>query len=160
MTRTPDAPEPDTADSSSSGEAPPPSDLEDGLHHLGRAFGGVLTRLLGPRVTGQPLDPEKPVLGPEADRVVGEVGDTMGRWLHAAGTSLKDHPTRPGKVIDQTVRHAADDVSTREGETVLTEGLRSFAGGMYKATEAVLDKVAPRKPKTDGSGPKGDDEGA
>lgn len=123
------------------------SDLEDGVESLGRAFGGAMTRLFGERVTGQKVDPEKPVLGAETDKALGQVSQSLGRLLHAAGKSMQDNPTRPGKVLDDAAKHGKEAVEAREGETELTQGLRSLASGLYKTTEVVLDKVAPRQPK-------------
>jgi hypothetical protein len=149
------------------------SELEVGIDQLGKVFGGVMTRLLGAGVTGRATNPERSVLGAEADRTVDQVGDTVGRFLKAAGESLKAHPTDPIQVVGETLKHSADPVEAREGEAPLTEGIRSLAGGLYKTTEAILDLVAPRKPKgeageageaddsdgPDGDGPEGETRG-
>jgi hypothetical protein len=126
----------------------PRSEFEEGVQHFGNVLGGVMTRLLGERVTGQAIDPHKPLLGPNADLAIDKLGDTMGRLLNAAGRGLSAHPDRPVQALDETVRLANEPVETEEGVAPLTEGLRSLANGLYKTTEAVLDRVAPRKPKT------------
>lgn len=124
------------------------SELGEGLDHLGRAVGGVLTRLLGPRYTQVELDPERPVLGREADEALERAGATMGRWLRAAGDGLRAHPTDPVRALDHLAKHKDDgDLELREGEAPLAAGMRSLAGGLYRSTEAVLDVVAPRRPK-------------
>lgn len=126
----------------------PGSELEEGLDHLGKAVGGVLTRLLGPRYTQVDLDPERPVISDEADQALERAGAAMGRWLRAAGDGLKTHPTDPVKALDHVARHKDEDIADlREGEAPLAAGVRSLAGGLYRSTEAVLDIVAPRKPR-------------
>ena len=132
------------------------SELEEGLDHLGKAVGGVLTRLLGSRYTQVEVDPEKPVLGPEADAAIERAGEKMGRWLKAAGEGLHSHPTDPIAALDHAAKHKSDQVEVREGEAPLAAGMRALAGGLYRSTEAVLDVVAPRKPKP---GAEGDNEG-
>lgn len=137
-------------------ESEPQSELGAGLDHLGRAVGGVLTRLLGPRYTQVELDPQTPVLGAEADAAVERAGAVMGRWLNAAGDGLRSHPTDPLAALDHAARHREDEPSLREGEAPLAAGVRALAGGLFRSTEAVLDKVAPRRPKQ----PQGEGAGA
>ncbi|MCB9778993.1 MAG: hypothetical protein H6742_10550 [Alphaproteobacteria bacterium] len=139
-----DAPEADPA-------VDPESELEAGLDHLGKAVGGVLTRLLGPRYTKVELDPERPVLGAEADRAVERAGDRMGRWLRATGDGLKAHPTDPIRALDHAAKHKDEDVEVREGEAPFAAGARALASGLYRSTEAVLDVVAPRRSRGDGA---------
>lgn len=140
-------PEAERAGNAEPGERSPGSELEEGLDHLGKAVGGLLTRLLGPRYTQVELEPDKPVLGAEADAAVDRAGATMGRWLKAAGDGLKSHPTDPIAALDHASKHRDEEPELREGEAPLAAGARAFAGGLYRSTEAVLDAVAPRRPK-------------
>ena len=80
------------------------SDLEDGVESLGRDFEGAMTRLFGERITGQKIDPEKPVLGEDTDKALGQVSQSLGRLLNAAGKSMQDNPTRPGNEHPPTPR--------------------------------------------------------
>ncbi len=130
-------------------EARERSELEDGVEHLGRAFGGLMSKLLGEKVTGIQVEPDKPVLSPQADAAVEEIGELAGRWLSAAGRGLKQHPGSPGRAMESMLEKRHEEVETTEGVAPLTAGLKDLAGGLYKSTEAVLDKVAPRKPKAD-----------
>ena len=137
--------------------APPPgadpkperetSELEQGLNALGRTVGGVMTRLLGSRYTQVELDPDKPVISREADEAMERAGESLGRWLKATGEGLKTHPTDPIKAMEHAGRHKDEAPELREGEAPLAAGMRVLAGGLYRSTEAVLDVVAPRRPK-------------
>lgn len=120
------------------------SELEAGLHHLGNVLGGVATRLLGPRVTGRPVE-TKPSISPAADDLISDVGDNLGRLLNAAGRALEAHPTAPGAAFDAATRGAAEPVDAPEGEAPLTQGLRALGRGLAATSGAVLDRVAPRK---------------
>jgi len=139
-------------------EKPRPSELDDGLAQFGKVVGGIASRLLGSKFTGHTLDPDRPTLSPEADRALDQAGDALGRVLKAAGDSLQEHPTDPIAAFDQTVKHAQDPVHPRVGEAPLAEGLRSVVGGLFKTSEALLDKVAPRKPKAAEPPPPEDDD--
>jgi len=121
------------------------SELEEGMHHLGRTMGGLATRLLGQKITGLEVDPDKPVISKEADQAIEDLGSAAGRWLDAAGKGLRAHPDSPSAALDEMMSHREVEVDTPEGVAPLTAGLRSLAGGLYKSTEAVLDMVAPRK---------------
>ena len=129
-------------------EKPPPSELDDSLAHLGKVMGGVASRLLGRKFTGHSPDPDKPILSPEADKALDEASLALGKVLKAAGDSLQQHPTNPFAALDQTIAHVNDPIEPREGEAPLAEGLRSVVGGLFKTSEAILDKVAPRRPKS------------
>ena len=117
------------------------------MHHLGRTMGGLATRLLGQKITGLEVDPDKPVISKEADQAIEELGSAAGRWLDAAGKGLRAHPDSPSAALDEMMSQREVEVEPPEGVAPLTAGLRSLAGGLYKSTEAVLDKVAPRKAK-------------
>ena len=124
------------------------SELEEGAEHLGRALGGVMTKLLGKKVTGREPDTERPVLGPEADQALDQAGATVGRWLNAAGRALQEHPTSPTRAVEEAGRVSREEpMPDEEGLAPLSVGLKSLGKGLYKTTEAVLDKVAPRKPR-------------
>ena len=132
--------------------APPPEDrpeseLEQSMHHLGKTLGGVMGRLFGEKATGIKVDPETPVLGKDGDEALEVLGQEMGRWLRAAGEGLRQHPTAPGKAVEVMKEVSAAEVEVEEGSSPLSQGLRTFASGLYRSTEAVLDKVAPRRPK-------------
>lgn len=124
------------------------SELEDGLHHLGNVLGGVATRLLGSSVTGRRVD-ERPSISPEADAIITDLGDNLGRLFQAAGRALESHPTDPGAALDAAARATSHPVSPGEGEAPLTAGLRSLGRGLAATSEAMLDRVAPRKPAGD-----------
>jgi hypothetical protein len=139
-----------THDSDEPAGAPPreddslDSELEEGLHHLGNVLGGVATRLLGSRVTGRRVE-SRPTISPATDELIADVGDNLGRLLHAAGKALEAHPTAPGAALDEATRTAGTPVETAAGEAPLTEGLRSLGRGLAATSEAVLDRIAPRK---------------
>ncbi|MEC7949494.1 MAG: hypothetical protein VX265_18140 [Myxococcota bacterium] len=120
------------------------SELEEGLRHLGNVLGGVATRLLGPGVTGRGLN-DRPTISPAADEMIDDVGDNLGRLLHAAGRALEAHPTAPGAAFGAATRDAASPIEPAPGEAPLTEGLRALGRGLAATSEAVLDKVAPRR---------------
>ena len=141
------------------------SELEEGLNHLGRAVGGVLTRLLGSRYTQVDLDPERPVISPEVDEAMDRAGAAVGRWLHAAGEGLARHPTDPAAAVGHASAHKDDDLELREGEAPLAAGVRALASGLARTGAAVLDVVAPRHPDRrqgtaeEGAGDDGHDSG-
>jgi hypothetical protein len=134
-----------------------PSELEQGIEQVGRVVGGVLTQLVGSRYTKVELDPDKPVLGAEADETVKRVGSTLGRWLLATGEGLKNNPTDPIAALEHVSQHHDVDPELREGEAPLAAGARVLASGVKRSTEALLDAVAPRKSKPEP--PPGDGEG-
>ena len=120
------------------------SELEEGVEHLGQMVGGVLTRLLGEKVTGVPIDHDKPTVSAEADKAIEDVGQRVGRFLHAVGQGMRAHPDDPSKAWEEAREHP-DEPHPAEGETELTEGVRAFVGGVLKTTEKALDKISPRK---------------
>jgi len=124
----------------------PHSELEEGLAHLGRALGGLTSRLLGERITGIPVPPDRPAVSPEVDAVVEQVGSSLGRLMRATGEGLKRHPTRPLQALDEATRLSREPIETPEGVGPVTVGLRSLASGLGATAEALLDKVAPRRP--------------
>lgn len=148
---TPDAPTPD--------DGAPASELEESLQHLGKAVGGVMTRLFGEKLTGVHVDPERPVIGREVDQAVTALGDTVGRLLHAVGAGLEAHPTEPGAMVDEVRAAQQAPLEVPEGEAPLTVGLRSLGRGLSRSAEALMDKVSPRRPETSGSNDDEDDVG-
>jgi hypothetical protein len=125
------------------GERDPRSELDEGLAKLTHVVGGVLTRLLGEKVTRIPIDPDRPTVSPEADRAIEHAGERVGRFLHAVGQGLKAHPDDPAAAWED-VRNPPHEPHPGEGETALTEGVRVLASGILKTTEKAIDKVAPR----------------
>lgn len=123
------------------------SELEQGIEQVGRVVGGVLTQLVGSRYTKVELDPEKPVLGAEADETVKRLGSTLGCWLLATGEGLQNNPTDPIAALEHVSKHHDVDPELREGEAPLAAGARVLASGVIRSTEALLDAVAPRKTK-------------
>lgn len=120
------------------------SELEEGLHHLGNVLGGVATRLLGPGITGRTLS-DRPTISPAADGLIDDAGDNLGRLLHAAGRALEANPTAPGAAFGAATRNAASPIEPAPDEAPLTEGLRALGRGLAATSEAVLDRVAPRR---------------
>jgi len=132
------------------------SELEEGVERVSHVVGGVLTRLLGPKVTGVPLDPDKPTVSPDADKAIEDAGERVGRFLHAVGQGLRAHPDDPAKAWDEA-RHAPEEPHPADGETALTEGVRAFASGILKTTEKALDRIAPRTSGPSTSEPAGEE---
>jgi hypothetical protein len=124
----------------------PRSDLEDGVQHISQVMGGVLTRLLGEKVTGVPLDRDKPTVSADADKAIEDAGEKVGRFLHAVGKGLRHHPDDPSKAWEEAREHP-EEPHPVEGETALTEGVRAFAGGVLKTTEKALDRIVQRRTK-------------
>jgi hypothetical protein len=120
------------------------SDLEDGVERVSHVVGGVLTRLLGEKVTGVPIDPDKPTVSPDADKAIEQAGERVGRFLHAVGQGLRAHPDDPSKAWEEAREHP-EEPHPADGETELTEGVRAFVGGVLKTTEKALDRISPRK---------------
>jgi hypothetical protein len=120
------------------------SELEEGVEHIGQMVGGVLTRLLGEKVTGVPIDPDKPTVSADADKAIEDAGQRVGRFLHAVGKWMRAHPDDPSKAWEEAREHPEEPHPT-EGETELTEGVRAFVGGVLKTTEKAFDRISPRK---------------
>ena len=120
------------------------SELEEGVEHLGQMVGGVLTRLLGEKVTGVPIDRDKPTVSADADKAIEDAGQRVGRFLHAVGKGMRAHPDDPSKAWEEAREHP-EEPHPAEGETELTEGVRAFVGGVLKTTEKALDRISPRK---------------
>ncbi len=120
------------------------SELEEGVEHVSQVVGGVLTRLLGEKVTGVPIDRDKPTVSPDADKAIENAGERVGRFLHAVGKSLRAHPDDPSRAWEEARQHP-EEPQPAEGETALTEGVRAFAGGILKTTESALGRISPRR---------------
>lgn len=121
-----------------------PSELEESLNHLGKAMGGVMTRLFGEKVTGVHIDPDRPVIGREVDQAVTSLGDTVGRLLHAVGTGLEAHPTQPSAMVEEVKAAQQAPLEVPEGEAPLTVGLRSLGRGLTRSAEALFGKSPSR----------------
>lgn len=119
-------------------------DVSQKVDRIGRTMWGVGTRLFGSKVIPPPLG-EPDAISPDAAVAIEAAGATVGRWLHAAGKAIEAHPFDPGAAVQQAQEHINDIPEAKDGETVLTAGVREFGGGLYKVAEGVLDVVAPRK---------------
>lgn len=89
------------------------SDLEQGLESLGKVLTGVAGRLLGPKAVGKEALGPEPTLSPEADELIEKAGEVAGRYLHATGEALKEHPLAPGKALDAARGHLDDPLAGR-----------------------------------------------
>lgn len=123
------------------------SDLEQGLESLGKVLTGVAGRLLGPKAVGKEALGPEPTLSPEADELIEKAGEVAGRYLHATGEALKEHPLAPGKALDAARGHLDDPLAPPPGSAPLVEGLKTLGSGLEKVAEGLLDQVAPRKPR-------------
>jgi len=128
------------------------SQLQDGLEDLQNIMGGLASKLLGPNAAKRmEIDPEKPVISPEVDKVIGDIGDTIGRLLTQAGDELKKASKKPeGEGLDE------DDPSREpnaarpevvepelEGWSPLVLGARTFASGLGAIAGEVVEKLTP-----------------
>jgi hypothetical protein len=153
-----DRPPPPEPGGAPPGETPPDpgprrSELEDAAAGVSRAVGGLLTQLLGEKVTGLPAAQDRPVISEEADAAVERGTEAVGRWLRGAGEALADHPLAPSAALEEAQRIGREPVPPEPGLTPLSIGLRSLARGLFRTTEAALDQVAPRKPRPPGEAP-------
>ncbi len=124
------------------------SELERGLEGLGRALTGVTGRLLGPKAIGRTELPPEVAISPEADQALADVGEGLGRLLHATGEGLKAHPLDPGQAFKTVRAHQSDPVTAEPGWSPLSAGLLNLGDGLARVAEGVLDVVAPRKPRS------------
>jgi len=140
------------------GEPRKNSQLQDGLEDLQNIMGGLASRLLGPNAAKRmDIDPEKPVISPEVDKVIGDIGDTLGRLLTQAGDELKKAAKKPE---DRAASGAADADSADgsepsgeeepevvepelEGWSPLVLGARAFASGLGAVAGDVVEKLTP-----------------
>ena len=127
------------------GESSGESELGKAIEGLGKTVEGVAGRLFGPKVIGKEALPDKPAISPEADEAIESAGETLGRFLNAAGTAMQQFPTDPKSALKVAQSKAEVPVEAPEGWSELSAGLRSFGGGLFKVAEGVLDQVAPRK---------------
>lgn len=123
------------------------SELRKGLRSLGRVAETMAGRVLGEKVTGRPVPPERVAISPAVDEGVMHAAEELARLLHAAGKGLEAHPLHPLRAVEEAVAHADDTLDRPEGLGPLSVGLRDLGGGLARVAEGVLDEVAPRKPK-------------
>lgn len=121
------------------------SELAKGLESAGRIVEGLAARVLGPKSVGKETVPETPTVSPEVDQAISELGHTVGRYLHAAGEGLKEHPTDLIEAGRAAQDHVQDPVTAPDGWSPLVGGALTLGEGLLKVTEGVLDVVAPRK---------------
>jgi hypothetical protein len=120
-----------------------PSELEAGVEQVSKVVGGVITTLFGSRATGLPR-PKGPVLGDEADDALERLGSSLGRVLHAAGRQLEADPAHPGRALGRSLEpEESPELQIDEDDAPLSAGLRSFARGLSRSTEVLLDQVVP-----------------
>ena len=104
------------------------SQLQDGLEELQNLMGGLASRLLGPNAAKRmEIDPEKPVISPEVDRAIEDIGDTIGRFLTQAGDELKraaNKPAQDGRGDDPEGTEPDADQPELEGWSPLVIGAR------------------------------------
>jgi hypothetical protein len=122
------------------------SELRRGLRSLGRAVGTVAGRVLGERVVGQSVPPERVAVSPEFDAGVMRAAEDLARLLHAAGKGLEQHPLDPVRAAHVARAHVEDPLDRPEGLGPLAVGLRDLGGGLARVAEGLLDEVAPRRP--------------
>lgn len=125
------------------------SDLENAVDDVGRMVTGLAGRLFGAKAVEKVKRPEGPAISPEVDEAIGQVGDAMGRFLHAAGEGMKKHPLDPLAALDEVGKGATAPAPAPEGWSELSGGIKTFAQGLGSVAEGVLDVVAPKKPKAD-----------
>jgi len=124
----------------------PSSQLEDSLDDLRDLAAGLAAKLLGPKAArGMAIDPEKPVLSAEADKVIEDLGASLGRVLEAAGDGLRrstaagrENPAATPPADPQA--DAAEDDSL-EGWSPLVLGARSLATGLGAVAAELADKL-------------------
>ncbi len=126
-------------------ERPIESELAQGLRSFGRAVETVGGRLLGERVIGKSIPPDRVAIGPRADAALERAGEDLARLLHAAGKGLEAHPLDPVRAAQAARERVADPVQEADGLAPLGVGLRDLGGGLSRVAEGVLDVVAPRK---------------
>lgn len=119
------------------------SELEAGVEQVSKVVGGVITTLFGSRATGL-ARPEGPVLGEDADDALQRLGSSLGRVLHAAGRELEADPSNPGRALGRSLEpEESPELQLDEDDAPLSAGLRSFARGLSRTTEVLLDQVVP-----------------
>lgn len=148
----------EAADDSPAGETPPkvPSDLDEGLENLKHVAVNVAARLFGPKLVNAD-EPERPTLSPEADKLVEDIGATVGHYLRAAGTALKDHPRDLNEASKEASELAKEPIKKEieDGWSPLVQGARAFSVGlgsvMSELSERLRDQSA--KPRAESSEP-------
>lgn len=133
-----------------------PSDLEEGLENLKHVAVNVAARLFGPKLVNAD-EPERPTLSPEADKLVEDIGATVGHYLRAAGTALKDHPRDLNEASKEASELAKEPIKKdiEDGWSPLVQGARAFSVGlgsvMSELSERLRDQSA--KPRAESSEP-------
>lgn len=109
------------------------SELDEGLDDLRKLARGLAGKLLGPRM-GDDEPPARPIISPEADEAIDNLGATLGHWLRAAGDSMLAHPGDPEEAMRETTERARAEEPTQEiddeGWSPLVQGARAFGAGL------------------------------
>lgn len=138
----------EAADDSPAGETPPkvPSDLDEGLENLKHVAVNVAARLFGPKLVNAD-EPERPTLSPEADKLVEDIGATVGHYLRAAGTALKDHPRDLNEASKEASELAKEPIKKEieDGWSPLVQGARAFSVGLGSVMSELSERL--REPK-------------
>ena len=128
------------------GEARVPSDLDEGLENLKHVAVNVAARLFGPKLVNAD-EPERPTLSPEADKLVEDIGATLGHYLRAAGTALKDHPKDFNEASKEASELAKEPIKKdiEDGWLPLVQGARAFSVGLGSVMNELSERL--REPK-------------
>jgi hypothetical protein len=119
--------------------------LKDGFENLGRLIRGAASKVVGPIAT-ENGDPET-LITPEVDGAIEHLGHTVGHWMRAAGTGMKEAPTNPeaairkaAKAVTNTpIETQADD----QGWSPLLQGTRTLFRGISAVTKGLAEELAP-----------------
>lgn len=121
-----------------------PSDLDEGIEHLKHVAVGVAARLFGPKLVN--AEPERPTLSPEADKLVEDIGATVGHYLRAAGTALQDPPKDMNEAGKEAKELAREPIrkEVEDGWSPLVQGARAFSVGLGTVMTELTERARER----------------